>query len=283
MHPPYELCCEIAGTLAPRTPAVSSQPAPSASHAPTAARVETELGPDTDNWRRGPPITPRTGLAHRMDGDRRVAHGHPRRMSPACGWVTRALMAPAHRSRRESASSGFPPDTGDRWAVAAAVFEPSAHANAGVDVAMVACMSLVTCHMSISLDGFVAGPDQGVENPIGVDGLKLHQWHVMADEPGHEGGERLFDGVADPGLEPVEVVLGRGRRMSGIGLVLTRVRYSRWRWVQRPAWFHGRSGPVSLGLAPHTRLEIDSSRRGVRTDGPLERIIGVVIARNGRV
>jgi dihydrofolate reductase len=38
-------------------------------------------------------------------------------------------------------------------------------------------MSFVTCHMSISLDGFVAGPDQSRENPIGVGGLRLHEWH----------------------------------------------------------------------------------------------------------
>jgi dihydrofolate reductase len=40
--------------------------------------------------------------------------------------------------------------------------------------------------MSISLDGFVAGPDQSVDDPLGVDGLKLHEWHFQADEPGHE-------------------------------------------------------------------------------------------------
>jgi dihydrofolate reductase len=31
--------------------------------------------------------------------------------------------------------------------------------------------------MSISLDGFVAGPDQSLENPIGVGGMRLHEWH----------------------------------------------------------------------------------------------------------
>ena len=41
--------------------------------------------------------------------------------------------------------------------------------------------------MSISLDGFVAGPYQSRDNPLGV-------------------GERLFDGVKDPGLQPVEVI-----------------------------------------------------------------------------
>ena len=38
-------------------------------------------------------------------------------------------------------------------------------------------MTPTTCHMSISLDGFVAGPDQSRENPLGVRGMELHQWH----------------------------------------------------------------------------------------------------------
>ena len=47
-------------------------------------------------------------------------------------------------------------------------------------------MSRTTCHLSISLDGFVAGPDQSRDNPLGVGGLTLHQWHFHADDPGHE-------------------------------------------------------------------------------------------------
>jgi dihydrofolate reductase len=39
-------------------------------------------------------------------------------------------------------------------------------------------MAQTTCHMSISLDGFVAGPDQGREHPLGVGGLDLHRWHL---------------------------------------------------------------------------------------------------------
>jgi dihydrofolate reductase len=39
-------------------------------------------------------------------------------------------------------------------------------------------MTFTTCHMSISLDGFVAGPDQSADNPIGVGGMALHQWHL---------------------------------------------------------------------------------------------------------
>ena len=34
-------------------------------------------------------------------------------------------------------------------------------------------MTPTTCHMTISLDGFVAGPDQSRDNPLGVGGLEL--------------------------------------------------------------------------------------------------------------
>ncbi len=37
-------------------------------------------------------------------------------------------------------------------------------------------MNSVTCHISISIDGFVAGPNQSVQNPIGEGGMHLHQW-----------------------------------------------------------------------------------------------------------
>jgi len=38
----------------------------------------------------------------------------------------------------------------------------------------------------MSLDGFVAGPRQDRDNPVGVGGLRLHEWHWHAGEPGHE-------------------------------------------------------------------------------------------------
>ena len=36
-------------------------------------------------------------------------------------------------------------------------------------------------HMSIALDGHVAGPDQNLEHPLGRGGMNLHRWHL--DEP----------------------------------------------------------------------------------------------------
>jgi dihydrofolate reductase len=41
-------------------------------------------------------------------------------------------------------------------------------------------MSSVTCNLSISLDGFVAGPGQRLDNPLGDGGLRLHEWHFDA-------------------------------------------------------------------------------------------------------
>ena len=39
-------------------------------------------------------------------------------------------------------------------------------------------MPKVTAHLSISLDGFVAGPNQTREEPLGVRGEDLHTWHL---------------------------------------------------------------------------------------------------------
>ena len=37
-------------------------------------------------------------------------------------------------------------------------------------------MSRLRFKISMSLDGFVAGPSQGVDNPLGLGGMRLHQW-----------------------------------------------------------------------------------------------------------
>jgi dihydrofolate reductase len=47
--------------------------------------------------------------------------------------------------------------------------------------------------IAISLDGFIAGPSQSVENPLGVGGMRLHEWvfplEVWRATQGLEGGE----------------------------------------------------------------------------------------------
>src|SRR3989449_11387605 len=54
-------------------------------------------------------------------------------------------------------------------------------------------MSKLRCHISISLDGFVAGPNQSEENPLGEGGERLHDWVVSLaawrQSHGKQGGE----------------------------------------------------------------------------------------------
>ena len=42
----------------------------------------------------------------------------------------------------------------------------------------------ITAHVSMSLDGFIAGPDPSLEQPLGVGGRELHRWHDgTSDDP----------------------------------------------------------------------------------------------------
>jgi dihydrofolate reductase len=54
-------------------------------------------------------------------------------------------------------------------------------------------MSKLRLRISMSLDGFVAGPNQSVENPLGVGGTRLHEWAfalaIFRSMLGIEGGE----------------------------------------------------------------------------------------------
>jgi dihydrofolate reductase len=78
-------------------------------------------------------------------------------------------------------------------------------------------MSKVRVHISTSLDGYVAGPNQSEQDPLGEDGEHLHDWVVELKawrEPhGMEGGEEnasnqvVEDEKADVGAE----IMGRGK------------------------------------------------------------------------
>ena len=37
-------------------------------------------------------------------------------------------------------------------------------------------MSKVTCQISVSVDGYVAGPNQSLDEPLGEGGERLHEW-----------------------------------------------------------------------------------------------------------
>ena len=54
-------------------------------------------------------------------------------------------------------------------------------------------MSRLTIDLTMSLDGYVAGPDPSQEDPLGVGGERLHEWAFAAsswqEQHGHELGE----------------------------------------------------------------------------------------------
>jgi len=70
-------------------------------------------------------------------------------------------------------------------------------------------MTDTTCHMSISLDGFVAGPKQSRSDPLGLRGIDLHQWHI-----GHERANDA-DAVAAGWLMRPRGAYVMGRNMFG--------------------------------------------------------------------
>ena len=80
-------------------------------------------------------------------------------------------------------------------------------------------MSKLRLKISMSLDGFVAGPEQSVKNPLGIGGMKLHEWvfplKVWRAMHGEEGGELTESSrVVEEGLANIGATI-MGRNMFG--------------------------------------------------------------------
>ena len=80
-------------------------------------------------------------------------------------------------------------------------------------------MSKLRFSISMSLDGFVAGPSQSVDNPLGLGGMRLHDWvlalAVFRAQHGLEGGEV---NASTPVVEASQANIGAnvmGRNMFG--------------------------------------------------------------------
>jgi dihydrofolate reductase len=82
-------------------------------------------------------------------------------------------------------------------------------------------MSKVTAEMSMSLDGFVAGPNDGIDNGLGDGGEKLHEWVVQLrswrQAHGHEGGETGPDDDRFAASVDATGAIVMGRRMFDHG------------------------------------------------------------------
>ncbi|GAB3751410.1 dihydrofolate reductase family protein [Microlunatus parietis] len=103
-------------------------------------------------------------------------------------------------------------------------------------------MSKLRCDISISLDGYVAGPEQSEQDPLGVGGEELHDWVVplAAFREGHdkEGGEV---NASTPVMEEAQANIGAsimGRNMFGpIGGGAWNDTWTGW-WGDNPPYHH---------------------------------------------
>ncbi|MCI0574373.1 MAG: dihydrofolate reductase family protein [Myxococcaceae bacterium] len=80
-------------------------------------------------------------------------------------------------------------------------------------------MSRLRLKISMSLDGFVAGPNQSVDNPLGVGGMRLHEWvfplAAWRAMHGLQGGEvNASTAVVEESLENIGATV-MGRNMFG--------------------------------------------------------------------
>ena len=82
-------------------------------------------------------------------------------------------------------------------------------------------MSRLVSRIAISLDGFVAGPNQSLENPLGEGGERLHEWMFeTASWRAQEGESGGVDNADSKVLEEVVKNVGAyimGRKMFGGG------------------------------------------------------------------
>ena len=130
-------------------------------------------------------------------------------------------------------------------------------------------VSSVNCQISISLDGFVAGPNQSPENPIGEGGLRLHEWafatEVWRRQHGQEGGDPGPDSqVVEQAVEDIGAYI-MGRKMFGGGDGAWDEQWTGW-WGEDPPYH------VPVFVLTHHAREPLVMRGGTTftfvTDGP---------------
>jgi dihydrofolate reductase len=118
-------------------------------------------------------------------------------------------------------------------------------------------MSKLRFRISMSLDGFIAGPSQSVDNPLGIGGMRLHEWvfplAVWRAKHGLEGGEvNESTRVIEESLANVgATVMGRNMFGGHPGPWDTRNPWNGW-WGANPPFQH----PVFV-LTHHAREPLE--------------------------
>jgi len=111
--------------------------------------------------------------------------------------------------------------------------------------------------ISMSLDGFVAGPDQSVDDPLGIGGMRLHEWvfplAVWRAMHGEQGGEvNESTRVVEESLANIgATVMGRNMFGGHPGPWDARKPWNGW-WGRNPPFHH----PVFV-LTHHSRKPLE--------------------------
>jgi dihydrofolate reductase len=130
-------------------------------------------------------------------------------------------------------------------------------------------MSKTTLDISMSVDGFVAGPNQTVEEPLGRGGEELHEWifglKSWREAHGQEGGEENVDSelVRETVGANGAYVMGRRMFSSGDGAWESDPKANGW-WGDDPPF-----GVPVFVLTHHARepLQLGSTTFTFVTDG----------------
>jgi dihydrofolate reductase len=75
-------------------------------------------------------------------------------------------------------------------------------------------MSSTVLYMSMSLDGFITGPNEGPDNGLGDGGERLHEWifHGTGDHP-----KEAVGGLGDVNSQIVDEIMSTGAVITGRG------------------------------------------------------------------
>lgn len=119
------------------------------------------------------------------------------------------------------------------------------------------------CHVSISLDGYLAGPDQSLATPLGVGGERVHAWHWPTKDPALAND---VDEVASSDMLAPRGAYVMGRNMYGPVRGPWESYGEEWRgwWGDQPPYH----APVFvLTHHPHAPVELEGTTFHFVTDG----------------
>jgi len=102
---------------------------------------------------------------------------------------------------------------------------------------------MIFADLTMSLDGFVAGPNQTLQEPLGAGGEQLHQWALAASAwrqaHGHEGGEAGVDSdvITETTSRTGAGIMGRKMFSGGSGGWADDPNPTGW-WGEEPPFHH---------------------------------------------